>query len=95
MLSLFGAAVAIVLYISNIIAVDQLLREIGELEARQRRINAHQELLRSQINRLSGLDRIQELAEGRLFLHSPQTPPVWISVDSMRIHALEQAASTD
>jgi cell division protein FtsB len=95
MLSLLGAAVAIVLYISNIIAVNQLLREIGELDAQQRRMNANRELLRSQINRLSGLDRIQELAEDRLSLHSPQTPPIWITVDTMRIHTLEQATATE
>jgi hypothetical protein len=95
LLGLFGAAIAIVLYIGNILAVDQLLRELGELENRHRQLLAHQELLRSAINRLSGLERIQELAEQRLALRTPQAPPIWITVDTSRINALEQAATTE
>jgi len=92
MLGLLVFAVAIVLYIGNIIAVEQLMRDIGQLEARHRRILADQEILRAQVNRMSSLDRIQKMAEDQLQLKLPTVAPQWITVDSNRIEEVEQAA---
>lgn len=91
MLLLVGSAVAIVLYISNVIKVSQLLAEINKLEGQHRRILMDQELLRAQINRMSSLERIRKLGEENLGLKNPKEPPVWIKVDEEKIRALEEA----
>jgi cell division protein FtsL len=92
MLFLIGSAVAIVLYISNVIKVSQLLAEINTLEGQHRRILMDQELLRAQINKMSSMERIRKLGEENLSLKNPTEPPVWIKVDEEKIRALEEAA---
>ena len=92
MLFLVGSAVAIVLYISNVIKVNQLLAEINKLEGQHRRILMDQELLKAQINRMSSLERIRKLGEENLGLKNPTEPPVWIKVDEEKIRTLEEAA---
>lgn len=91
-LMLLGAAIAIVLYISNIIAVSQLMNEINALETQHRRILMEQEILKAQINKMASLERIQELAEKDLGLKTPQEPPVWLNVDQVRAKEIEEAA---
>ncbi len=90
LLSLMGAALGIVLYISNIIAVDQLLNEINDLEAEHHRILMQQELLRSQVNHFSSLERVQSMAETELGLENYRKPPVWIEIDPEKIQDLDQ-----
>jgi cell division protein FtsL len=87
---LMCAAVAIVLYISNIIAVDQLLNEVNSLETRHKQILMEQEILKAQINKMAGLERIQELAEKDLGLVTPKEPPGWLDVDRERIKQIER-----
>ncbi len=89
MMMLIAAAVAIVLYISNIIAVNQLLNDVNALETEHRQILMEQEILRAQINRLASLERIQEKAQ-ELGLKSLRTPPVWLNVDPERIRGIEE-----
>ena len=91
-LILLGAAVAIVLYISNIIAVTQLMNEVNSLEIQHRRILMEQEILKAQINKMASLERIQELAEKDLGLKTPQEPPVWLNVDQARAKEIEEAS---
>jgi len=91
MVMLIVAAVAIVLYISNIIAVSQLLTSINALEKEQREILMEQEMLKARINRLASLERIQEKAEA-LGLKSLREPPVWIDIDKERIREIEEVA---
>ncbi len=90
-LILFGAAAVIVLYISNIIAVDRLMTEINTLQKQHRGMLNDQEILKAEINRLSSLERINRKAEEELGLVNPKEPPVWISVDTERIREVEQA----
>jgi cell division protein FtsL len=92
MVVLIMAAVAIVLYISNIIAVNQLLNDVNALEREHRQILMDQEILRAQINRLASLERIQEKAE-ELGLSSLREPPVWIRVDPERIRDLQEQSA--
>jgi cell division protein FtsL len=89
MVMLIAAAVGIVLYISNIIAVNQLLNDVNALENEHRQILMEQEILRAQINRLASLERIQEKAE-ELGLTSLREPPVWLTVDPDRILGIEE-----
>ena len=90
-LVLLGAAVAIVLYISNIIAVNQLMAEINVLQSQYNRITMEQEILKAQINKMASLERIQEKAQQELNLKNPSTSPVWIKIDQEKLNDLEEA----
>lgn len=92
MIMLIAAAVGIVLYISNIIAVNQLLNDVNALETEHRQILMEQEILRAQINRLASLERIQEKAE-ELGLKSLREPPVWLNADPERIRGIEEESA--
>jgi len=89
-LLLLGTAIIIVLYISNIIAVDQLLADINGLEKEEQHILMEQEILRAQVNKLASLERIQELAEKDLGLRTPQEPPIWLNLSQERLREIEQ-----
>lgn len=78
---LFGVAVISVLYISNILAVGRLVIQIDQLQKQHQQMTNDQELLKAQINRLSALDRVQQLAQDQLGLRSPKQIPMWIAVD--------------
>jgi len=90
-LLLFAVAVVSVLYISNILAVSRLLREIDVLENTHRRLQDEQELMRADINRLSSLERVERVASEQLGLGTPTSVPVWLEVDQDRIAELERA----
>ena len=89
-LLLLGAAVSSVLYIGNILAVGHLMVQINQLQTKHRQILNQQELLKAQINRLSGLERIQQLAHDELGLQNPRQLPVWIEVDPERMTEVEE-----
>ena len=92
MLTLLVGAVAIVLYVSNIIAVNELLAEINSLQAQQQQILMEQEILKAQLNRMSSLERIQEIAEKDLGLRSLREPPEWLPVDPERARMADEAS---
>lgn len=87
---LLGVAVAIVLYISNIIAVGQLLNEINALQTQYDQITMEQEILKAQINKMASLERIQEKAQG-LDLKNPSESPIWLQIDQEKLKQLEEA----
>ena len=70
-LVLLGCALAIVLYISNIIAVNQLAAEVNQLQAMYDKIENVHAVLSSEISRKSGRDRIGKLAIEQLGLKYP------------------------
>jgi cell division protein FtsL len=78
---LFLAAVAIVLYISNIIAVNRLVVEVGELEQKYAAVMNGNEILRAEINRRSSLERIGKIASEQLGLRHPKQQPQVLDVD--------------
>jgi cell division protein FtsB len=88
-LLLLGGAVSSVLYIGNILAVGHLIVQINVLETKHQQILNEQELLKAQINRLSGLERIQQLAHDQLGLRNLRQLPVWIEIDPERINEVE------
>lgn len=90
-LMLFGVATVIVLYISNIIAVDRLMMEINSLQQQHSRILSEQELLKAEVNRLSSLERINRKATEELGLVNPKESPVWMNVDREKIREIEEA----
>jgi cell division protein FtsL len=90
MVLLVGAAVVSVLYVSNIIAIGQLLNEINQLRQREERLLTEQEILRARVNKMAGSERIRAIAEEQLGLKIPTEQPVWISIDPERVDAVEK-----
>lgn len=88
-LLLLGAAAAIVLYISNIIAVDQLLNDVHKLQVQHQKILNDQEILKARINQMSSLERIQRRAEEELGLQTPRQAPLWLPVDAKKIEEVK------
>jgi len=90
-LMLMGLAAAIVLYIGNIIAVDQLVHDIHRNEVRLQDILNEQEILRARINQMSSLERIRARAEGELGLRNPNTAPGWLQVDPEKVREIQES----
>jgi len=89
-LLLLCGAVASVIYIGNILTVGHLMAQINRLQTKHQQMLNEQELLKARINRLSGLERIQQLAHDQLGLQNPKKLPVWIEVDQERISQVEE-----
>ena len=94
MLMMIALAVAIVLYVGNVIAVQQLLKEVSDEQARLQQVLNEQELLKAQINRMSSLERIRTVAEDELGLHNPKGPPQWLEIDGNKVRAVDQELSS-
>ncbi len=90
-LTLMATAAAIVLYINNIIRVNQLLSEITVFQEQHKRILMEQENYKKEINRLSSLERINRTAEDEIGLKNPKEAPVWIQIDEKKVRELERA----
>lgn len=86
------AAIASVLYISNVIAVGRLAAEIGTLDDRYRSIINEQEMLRAEIVRLSSLERVRRIGEERFGMNYSEAVPGWLTVDPERVKELESIA---
>jgi cell division protein FtsL len=85
--ALFLLAVVSLLYTSNVIAVNQLAKEVNDLTNRYNSIVSANEVLKAEINRKSSLDRIGTLATG-LGMTNPKEAPVWIEIDRDKIDEL-------
>lgn len=90
-LILMGVAAASVLYISNIIAVDQLMNDIHKEEVKLQRILNEQEMLKARINQMSSMERVRKKAEEELGLQNPKEAPAWIDVDHDKVRNVEDA----
>jgi cell division protein FtsL len=89
-LILLACAVTSVLYIGNILAVGQLMAQNNQLQTKHRQILNGQELLKAQINRLSNLERIQQIARDQLGLQNSKQLPVWIEINPERVSQVEE-----
>jgi cell division protein FtsL len=89
-LILLACAVTSVLYIGNILAVGQLMAQNNQLQIKHRQILNGQELLKAQINRLSNLERIQQIARDQLGLQNSKQLPVWIEINPERVNQVEE-----
>jgi cell division protein FtsB len=90
-LVLMGTAAAIVLYISNIIAVNQLVNDIHKSDVRFQDILSEQEILKAHINQMSSLEHVRKRAEDELGLRNPTDIPRPLNVDQDKIRTLEEA----
>jgi cell division protein FtsL len=90
MVGLFVLAVVSVLYIGNILAVGHLLGQINQLQNKHQQFISEQEILRAQINRMAGLERIQQIAQDQLGMQKPKQLPVWIEINPERVQQVEE-----
>ena len=89
LLILFGSAVAIILYIGNIIAVNQLAVEVSQLQTKLDKIENINAVLQAEINRKSGLERIGKIATEKFGLQYPKEQPIWFDVDEEKVQSLQ------
>ncbi|MDB5034348.1 MAG: Cell division protein FtsL [Chlorobi bacterium] len=75
---LMVASVLAVLYISNAIAVDDLLTDIASLEHDRDQARSDNEKLRAELLKLMAVDRITSLASARFGMTQPAQPPLMI-----------------
>jgi cell division protein FtsL len=68
---LFGFGIAIVAYINNIIAVNKLSAEINQLQAQFDKIANGNAVLKAEVNRKSGWERIGKIANEQIGLRYP------------------------
>ncbi len=94
MVTMIGMAIAIVLYVGNVITVQQLLKEVSDEQTRLQQILNEQEMLKAQINRMSSLERIRKMAEDDLGLHNPKGPPQWLQIDGNKVQEIGQELSS-
>ncbi len=87
-LVLFGCGLGIVLYIGNILQVNQTALEVGRLQTEYARLQNANALLKAEIDRKSGWERINKIANERLGLRYPTRQPVWIEVDEERLESI-------
>lgn len=85
---LFLLAAASLLYTGNVIAVNQLMKEVNDLNNRYNSILSNNEVLKAEIARKSSLDRISTMAKEEVGLTNPKEPPVWFEVDQGKIDEL-------
>jgi cell division protein FtsB len=85
---LFLIAAACLLYTGNVIAVNQLMKDVNDLNVRYNAIASNNEVLRAEIARKSSLDRISTMAKDELGLINPKEPPVWFEVDQDKVDEL-------
>jgi cell division protein FtsL len=89
-LLLLGVAVASILYIGNILTVGRLMAQINQYQTKHRQILNEQELLKAQMNRLSGIERIQQIARDQLGLQNSKQLPVWMEMNPERVNQVEE-----
>ena len=85
---LFLLAALSLLYTGNVIAVNQLMKEVNDLNNRYNSIVSNTEVLKAEIARKSSLDRISLMAKEEIGLTNPKEPPVWFEVDQDKIDEL-------
>ncbi len=85
---LFLLAALSLLYTGNVIAVNQLMKEVNDLDNRYNSIVSNTEVLKAEIARKSSLDRISQIAKEEVGLTNPKEPPVWFEVDQDKIDEL-------
>ncbi|HAP35880.1 MAG TPA: hypothetical protein DCQ28_08055 [Bacteroidetes bacterium] len=79
---LFLAATVALLYVGNVIAVNNLAKEVNDLNAKHNQIISTNEVIKAEINRKASLERISLMAQEKLGMTNPKEAPVWFEVDS-------------
>jgi cell division protein FtsL len=93
--ALFGLAVVSLLYTSNVITVNQLAKEVNDMNDRYTKIISANELLKAEINRKSSLDRISRIATDDLGMVNPKEAPVWFEIDTEQLDEIHEQMRND
>jgi cell division protein FtsB len=78
---LFLVATVALLYVGNVIAVNNLAKEVNDLNAKHNQIISTNEVIKAEINRKASLERISLMAQEKLGMTNPKEAPVWFDVD--------------
>lgn len=78
---LFGGGILIVLYVHNIITINHLAAEVGQLQARYDAIQNTNASLRAEVNRKSAWERVGKTATEQLGLTFPTEQPQKVTID--------------
>lgn len=87
---LFCLAIAIVLYISNTLAVNQLVVDVNQLQARYNSMLNRNSLLRAELSRKTTRDRIVQIAEKELGLVSKGTMQESFEVEQEKLEQFKE-----
>ncbi len=79
---LFLVAASALLYVGNVIAVNNLAKEVNDLIAKKNQILSMNEVIKAEINRKASLERISLMAQEKLGMTNPKEAPVWFEVDA-------------
>ena len=85
---LFGIGGAIVFYVNNILTINRLASEVGQLEAGYQRLEGINGALRAEVSNKSSLEHISTAASGQLGLRASQTQQVWFTIDRDKLKEL-------
>lgn len=85
---LFLVAAAALLYVGNVIAVNNLAKEVNDLNARYMQIVSTNEVIKAEINRKASLERISLMAQEKLGMTNPKEAPVWFMIDRERVEKI-------
>jgi cell division protein FtsL len=87
---LFALAVISLLYTSNVIAVNQLLKEVNDLKEQHTALMNQNGMLQADIKRKSSRARIAPIAVQRIGMVDPSEPPGWFDVDEQKLEELQR-----
>lgn len=88
--TLLLASGLIVLYVANSIAINNLMADITSLERERDLTRNENEKLRADLLKLMAVERVSNLAQGKLGMMQPTAPPVLLQEPS----AVSQPANT-
>ncbi len=71
----FAIVLLIILYVSNVLAIQRRAREVAQLQERYQALVEENERLQQQVYQLESPERIQRIAMKRLGLRFSTTPP--------------------
>jgi hypothetical protein len=84
---LMVASIVVILYVSNAIAVNDLLAKITSIEHERDGIRSENERLRAELLRLMSVRRVTSLATERLGMVQPARPPVAVGAERRPVAA--------
>jgi cell division protein FtsL len=87
---LFTLAVISLLYTSNVIAVNQLAKEVNDLKEQHTALVNQNGMLQADIKRKSSRARIAPIAVQRIGMVDPAEPPGWFEIDEQKLEELQR-----
>ncbi|MCX6138111.1 MAG: septum formation initiator family protein [Ignavibacteriales bacterium] len=86
----FGIAIVCLLYTSNIIAVNQLSKEINDLRVKHTTLVNQNGMIQAEIKKKSTRGRIASIASEQLGMVDPSEPPGWFDIDEQKLYGQDR-----